>query len=120
MLSCTCSEWDGDPGSWWYFIPNDFVQLNTKRRKRCSSCKELIDIGADCLEFERERYPYTDIEEKISGSEIDMPPLWMCEKCGEIYLNLQDIGYCLGPQDDMREALVKYHELTGFKVMEAV
>ncbi len=119
MLSCICPEAD-EPGSWWYFTPDDFTRLDTKRRRRCSSCKELIDIGAECLKFRRERSAYDDLEEEIKGSEIDMPPLWMCEKCGEIFLNLEDVGYCLNPMDDMRDALAEYHELTGFKVMEAV
>lgn len=105
MLSCSCSDWDGD--GWWYYPPNDFTKFKAKRRKRCCSCKELIDIGADCLEFCRTR-----------GDEIGMAPLHMCEKCGEIYFNLESAGYCLDIIENMNDYLKEYHELTGFKPAE--
>ena len=114
MLSCECREWDGEKGTWAFESPDNFSTLETKRRKRCSSCVELIDIGADCLKFWRVRAPYTDIEERIKGEEISMPPLYMCEKCGEIYLNLEAIGYCFAPTDGMKESLATYWKLTGF------
>lgn len=113
MLSCSCPETDG-PGCWWCFPSDDFIRLDTKRRQRCSSCNELINVGDECLKFERERAAYDELEEEERGSEIAMAPLWMCEKCGEIFLNLDDAGYCLNPTDDMRDVLAEYHELTGF------
>lgn len=115
MLTCSCPEPRGDPGEWWYFPPDDFTMLQTKRGRRCSSCKNLIDKGMECLEFKRERFPYTDIEEDICGEEISMSSLYMCDKCGEIFMNLTDIGYCLSPTDNMAENLYEYWELTGFK-----
>lgn len=115
MLSCSCPEWDGEPGTWAFFEPKDFVIFNSKRRKRCSSCTDLINIGAECLEFERLRSAYTEIEERILGEEIIAPPLFMCEKCGEIYLNLKDAGYCMSPVDVMQECLKEYWEMTGFR-----
>jgi len=114
MLSCECGEWDGEPGTWAYDPPNDFSKLETKRARRCSSCNELIKVGADCLKFSRVRSAYTEIEERICGEEINMAPLFMCERCGEIYLNLEDAGYCLFPDEEMTEALEEYWELTGF------
>jgi len=113
-LSCSCGDWEGEPGSWTYFDPEDFIKFSKARRKRCSSCKKLIGIGDDCLEFLRERAPYTEIEERICGEEIPMSPLFMCEHCGEIYLNLSAVGYCLSPDNSMDEYLMEYHELTGF------
>ncbi len=44
-----------------------------------------------------------------------MSSLFVCGKCGEIYLNLAEIGYCLGPKDDMGEAIEEYWEMTGFE-----
>jgi len=114
MLSCSCPEWDGDPGTWAFYPPEDFITFSKKRRKRCSSCQELINSGSLCLEFERIRGPYTDIEERISGEEITMPSLFMCEKCGEQYLNLSAIGYCPGPTDNQLDLLKEYQEMTGF------
>lgn len=113
-LSCSCPDWDKEPGTWCFFPPDDFTVFQGKRRKRCCSCNELIEIGALHLEFHRERAPYNDIEERILGEEIPMMPLRMCESCGETYLNLSAIGYCLVPTDDMRECLAEYWEETGF------
>jgi hypothetical protein len=75
----------------------------------------LIEKGALCLEFERVRSPYDDIDERINGDEIPIAPWYMCESCGEIYLNLSDAGYCLWLGDDLREKLSEYWDVTGFK-----
>jgi len=113
-LSCSCGEWDGESG-WCFYGPDDFVQLKTKRRRRCSSCTVLIDLGAECLEFSRERAPLSTVEMNIYGDTVPMSSLWMCSDCGEIYLNLTAAGYCLTPGEDMRECLREYHQRTGFK-----
>lgn len=114
-LSCSCPEWEGEEGTWAYFVPNDFSIFTGKRRKRCGSCNNLIEIGSKCLKFNRIRNPITEIEEKICGEEISMPPLFMCEQCGEQYLNLDALGYCISPIDCVPDLLNEYHELTGFK-----
>lgn len=111
-LSCSCSEWDGD--GWFYIAPDDFTTLKTKRRKRCSSCNKLIDLGAVCCEFERYRGPITDIEERIHGGEIQIASYFMCEECSEIFLNLTALDYCIDITQDMREDLKEYHLITGF------
>ena len=114
MLSCSCPEWDGDPDTWMFFFPDDFEKFNAKRRKRCKSCNDLINIGSDCIKFTRIRSPRSDIEERIYGDEIPMLSLVWCEKCAEIYFNLTEIGYCLTPTDSAREVIEEYWELTGF------
>lgn len=125
-LSCSCpygDEWDGGPGDWLYMYstPRDFKPLETSKRKRCVSCNALINIGAPCLIFPRYRNPYSDIEAEIIGFDWNgEPPIriadhYHCEKCGEIFLNLEDLGYCLSPRDNMPDTLAEYHELTGFK-----
>lgn len=113
-LSCTCNEWDGEPGSWFYYPPKDFSKLETKRRKRCKSCEMLIDIGADCLIFERERASEYEIEERLYGDTVTISPYYMCGPCGEIYFNLTEAGFCMAPNESMAENLQEYHELTGF------
>ena len=115
-LSCTCHDYDGEPGTWAFYPPDDFTTLQTNRRKRCSSCGDLINIGAECLIFPRTRCPNDDIEEKIhgDGAEIPISSLYMCAECGEIYLNLEAAGYCLSPVDDMFDNLCEYWETTGF------
>ena len=112
-LSCDCrSAGDG----WWYEPDSsiDFIPLVATRRKRCYSCKQLIGINDLCLRFLRYRSPLTDIEERICGDEVELAPAYLCESCGEVYLNLSDIGYCYWMGDDLRENLREYWELTGF------
>ena len=119
MLSCDC-DYDGD--GWWYEDQSDFSPLETSKRKRCRSCGELIDINALCIAFKRWRFPSTEIEEKIYGAEdaeIKMADWHICESCGEIYLNLTDLGYCYILGDDLRVMLREYHKLTGFKQKDA-
>ncbi len=115
MLSCSCGEWEGE--GWYYINPSDFTKLSTTRRKRCCSCQELININADCLEFDRYRAPKDEIEIKIFGEdeEIEIATWYMCEGCGEIFLNLEDLGYCLSIETPMQEYLAEYQEMTGFK-----
>ncbi len=114
MLSCSCSE---DDYSWFYFMPNDFVCLDTKRRRRCCSCRNLIDLKSLCLKIERYRDPKTFVEDKIyeDVGEVPISPYWLCESCGEIFLNLTEIGYCLDLGIDLRKYLQEYHEISGFK-----
>ena len=112
MLSCSC-EWDGE--SWWNIPPDDFTILKTNQRKRCRSCNKLIDIGSACIAFERYRCPVTNIEERICGDEVQLASRYLCEWCGEMYLNLEALGYCYFFGDSLVEIMQEYWELTGFK-----
>lgn len=112
MLSCSC---DFDSAAEWYYIPQKFGKFSRKRRKRCCSCDHLISNGDICLTFDRHRYPLTDIEEKICGDEVPLADWFMCEKCGETFLNLSDLGFCIELGSEMAELLSDYWKLTGFK-----
>jgi hypothetical protein len=131
-LSCSCDyDYDQDPGDWTYCLCRidsyKFRPLETSRRVRCCSCKELIDIGSLVVRHRRHRYPYDDIESRIKiGRDIedafcDPPTIRMsnhyqCERCGEIWLNLQALGFeCLSPGENMPDALAEYHDLTGWE-----
>jgi hypothetical protein len=110
-LMCGCdSDWYPEPGDWTWGASKDYAPLSAKRRKRCCSCNELIDVGALSIEFCRVRIPDTDIEVRIYGEDGEIPIAsnWMCEKCGDLYLSLEAIGYCMNPRDDMGE-LLKEH-----------
>ena len=110
MLTCSCPEYDGDG---WYYIPADwFKPLNTARRKRCCSCQTLIDIGSESLEMTRGRASYGQVEEKIYGEEIELASWYMCEVCGEQFLNLEALGYCLDITSNMLNCLAEYRELS--------
>lgn len=112
-LTCECPEIDN--AAWYYDPPADFTVLDTSRRKRCSSCGKLIDVGAECLKFHRWRGPRSDVEEWIYGDEIPLADWWMCEKCGEHFLNLEALGYCISPDENVMELLLEYQEMTGFR-----
>ncbi len=113
MLSCSC---DIDSDSWYYILPNyHFKQFIHKRRKRCCSCKGFIEINALCVEFDRYRSPVSDVEERICGDEVGLASWFMCEWCGEMYYNLEALGYCMYLGDSMKENLENYWDLTGFK-----
>lgn len=127
-LSCSCDvDWDPEPGEWTYWFEDDsldFEKLSTSKRKRCCSCKELIDIGSLCIKYSRFRHPRNEIESRIYGIDwecfeepiIKIANHFHCEKCGEIFLNLTDLGFeCLWPGEDMNGSLKEYHEMTGFK-----
>lgn len=93
-FACAC---DVDDSEGWYYYKDDceFKPLNTKRRQRCVSCRDLIDVGADCGEFERYRPPQNDIEERIWGDEVKLASWYMCEDCYGCVLSVEEAGGCL-------------------------
>lgn len=120
MLSCDCTFEPGDSDEWYHNAEHFqiFVGLGRtgKRRARCYSCKELIELYSQCSEFTRFRVPSSDIEERIYGEEVQLASYFMCEKCSEIFFNLTELGFCMNIYDgSMQTALAEYHKLTGFK-----
>lgn len=114
-LSCSC-DFEPEPGDKCWWPPEDFIVFSEKRRKRCVSCGKLIELGSSVLKFRRFRIPNAEVECKIYGEdgEIPLAPWYVCEKCGEIYLNLVAIGYeCIVPREILA-AQKEYWELTGF------
>ncbi|HID69898.1 MAG TPA: hypothetical protein EYP35_05410 [Desulfobacterales bacterium] len=78
----------------------------------------MIDLDSEVLKFNRVRYPISDVEVKIYGEdgEIHLAPWYMCAACGEIFLNLNALGFCIDIElDSMPGLLEDYHEMTGFK-----
>lgn len=115
MLSCRslCDDDSGD--NWYYYYPDDFSIFKRQRRKRCCSCNRLIGDGEQCVIFNRYRPARPDIEERIRGDEISLADFFMCEKCGEIYFNLSELGYCISLGSSMQDMLSEYQEMTGFR-----
>jgi len=111
-LTCDCdTDWYPEPGDWmWSDSVSDYMSLSGKRRKRCCSCKELIDVGSLVTRHNRVRIPDTDIEVRIYGDDGEIPiaPDWMCERCSDLYLSLEELGYCISPRDDMRDLVKEY------------
>ena len=115
-LSCSCSDDDGD-AVWYWWPPKDYSLLATTKRKRCSSCKSLIDVGSTVAEFARSRPARTEIEERITQTEGDPEAIWLassylCEECADIWFSLSELGFeCVGPGENMRSVAKEYHEI---------
>lgn len=112
-LSCSCNDYDGD--GWYHFGPveDDYYTLDTKRWRKCCSCKALILPGDLCAKFNRACAPRTDIEERISGDEVSLAPWFMCEGCADQYFNLEALGFCVTLGDNMMNLLREYVEMKG-------
>lgn len=116
-LSCSC-DYDGDGDyAWSYSPPKDYSVFGGKRRKRCSSCNALIDIGAICAKFARNRLPISDVEERIYGEdgEIDLADMTLCEECADMYFSLSALGFkCVAPDENMRDLCREYAEIAKY------
>jgi len=108
-LSCSC-DYDPEPGMIIWYSPNDYSLLTTTKRKRCCSCNELIDKGSISTSFERYKIPDSEIEESIygEGGEIPMASKYMCERCSDLYFSINELGFCINLDDDMRDLVKEY------------
>lgn len=109
-LSCSC-EYDYDGEGWgWNTIKE--IKMPVGVRKRCCSCKTLIQICSPALEFNRFRDAITDVECKIYGDNyIDLAPWYLCEICSDLYWSLDELGYCVELGDNMHELVAEYAQL---------
>ena len=109
-LSCYCFE---DREADWYFDsdPSYTDMPNFARRRRCKSCKTLLEPDATVLQFRRFRTWADDIEYRIHGDWVDLAPWWHCETCGDLYLSLAELDFCVDPSENMHELLAEYHSL---------
>lgn len=121
-LSCSCDfgDYEPDPGQWefdCYWSKIDFEPLTELKHKLCISCGSLIYWNEPCLKFPRARHPHDEIEAEAHGVDwehfeepvIKISPAYSCEKCGEIWLNLESLGFeCLSPAENMPEMLKQY------------
>ena len=114
MLSCNYDSY-----KWCYDIPDGFTFYKGLIGKRCCICGKMVNFGDICVKFTRYREISSDIEERIYGDDFPLAPYYMCEKCGEIYLNLSVLGFCLNIEESMTEALKNYWDLMGFKKGES-
>lgn len=109
-LSCYC-ESDGD-FEWYYLPPNDFSTLETKRSRKCSSCKQKIKVGETVAKFRRFRSPVNDIEERIYGEDVKLAPYYMCETCGGLFFAIQEMDMCCDIEKNIKEQIAEYREIT--------
>lgn len=77
----------------------------------------MIEVAAVCVQFDRFRFPQNDIEERIHGDdgEIMLAPRYLCEPCGDLFFSLEELGYCVSPDENMRELVAQYAVMKGEK-----
>lgn len=119
-LTCGYNELELEPGRIYYYYPEDFTKLEGKRRRRCTSCKRLINIGSFVFPIRWFKVPDDEIEINIYGEDGEIPRAntYLCEACGEIHLNLLDLGYHVDYDDDMRQALKDYHSTVELQTLK--
>ena len=122
-LSCSCSdEWDGD--GWYWELKQEtvghdpleteyFFHLAADKSRRCCSCQSKIRPGDLALVFKRYQSSNAFQYERLGWETVEIAPWYMCERCGEQYLNLEDLGYCIDIAENMFDLLAEYREMHG-------
>lgn len=107
-LSCSIGEYDSDGDSWYFYPPEDYTKFTRDRRKRCS-CGELVDKESICTEFSRARAVRSLIEECIYGDEVPLAPMYLCERCSDLYFSFIELGFvAVCPAENMLELAKEY------------
>ena len=116
-LSCSC---DLDDAAWYYEFSDYQEMPELPRRKRCKSCRQLINPGDDIVKAYRHRPARDDVEISIYGEEpeaVKMAPWYYCDECGGILLTLSEpkhlggLEYCsIDIERPARELLKLHHE----------
>lgn len=109
-LTCTCPE-EAEGDGTWYYLPEDYSILATKKSRRCFSCHTKIKPGELCVAFPRARAPTHWIDRSCHGDEVPMVPWHLCEGCADIYFNLVELGYCIKLGDSMQDLLDEYKQI---------
>ena len=105
-LSCSCG--DSDDWAWTYQPPVRYTTFPILRRRKRCSCGDLIKPGEQVAMFECSRPPRSDIEERIYGEEVPIADKWLCERCSDLYFSFAELGYCVGPDENMLELVEEY------------
>lgn len=93
-LSCECyDDYDYD---YYYTCTEEFEII--RFATTCYSCKCNILPGDQVLPFDITDDHYTEV--------CDVK--FHCEKCGEVFLNLEDLGFCIDFEDNMLKLLEEY------------
>lgn len=102
----------------------DFSQMPLDTTGLCSSCQKELAPGDIALKHTCWRYPtdeevdqYYD-EDQEGGydeeAQVPLPDKYLCERCGEIRMNLEALEYAICIEDDMQSLLHEYQQMTGF------
>lgn len=110
-LSCDY-ESDWEPGMTAWNFPANPAPLQTKRGRKCASCRCALAPGAVVTEWRRYKVPEYEIELAIYGEDGDCGPprasAFHCADCTMLAAFLSSFKYAFQPDDDMR-ALAREH-----------
>ena len=110
-LSCGCDFNPEDYDFYWEGF-TQFKPMRIGRRKRCVSCKVLINIVSDVIEFYNYRRTREGIEEEIYGDSFQLASSFMCEECSGLFLSLRELGYdCLDINEPMKHYVSEHNYL---------
>ena len=108
-ISCACELDDPD---WYYEVHDQPCTLDTRRSRKCVSCRVRIAVGDTAYRIIRYRSPSRDIEERIYGNEVPMSTWYFCPGCAAIYHALAKVNACVDlGKDDLRDALQEFNEM---------
>lgn len=107
-LDCLCDC--DDESDVVFFDPDDYsIMPARKRRVRCKSCKEIISDGDVVAEFRIVRQNMSEVEERIYGDDgVPLASRFLCESCSDIFFNLFERGFNVGPYEDLRKTMQDY------------
>lgn len=117
-LHCSCPDPDGP--DWTEIEPpaadDAYITFAGRRATRCWSCDDRIRPGDTCTEFQRLRAP-TDFEcDRLNWREdegVPLAPRHICERCGDIYWSLTELGFCVFPNENQLDMLNDYHDFVA-------
>lgn len=112
-LSCSCADWDPEPGDIDWYAPSDFSTYGGRRATKCISCGARIAPGDAVGRWRRMKIPKSDVEIAIHGEdgEIPLASRFHCEVCAGLHFSLADLGYCDEPYKDQRQRAREYAEM---------
>lgn len=97
-LTCECS----DDYEFMYMPPDDYGTL--QKPATCSSCRRAMSLGETVAVFST--MWYDDNGEEEYGDDMVM-----CEECSDLFFSLEELGFCVGPEENMKHLLKEYVEL---------
>ena len=123
-MSLSCAAYADGDGEWWWKCNLNTYPLKTKRSRKCCSCGDKISVGEDCAIVYRNHAPNNDIEERIHGDEVPMATWYLCDKCNDLAISLDELGFCFSLGDESIQQQIKdymtlaLHIIQGMKKME--
>ena len=117
-LTCYCGDGDYD---WYYHSPNDYFEIKKidrlyppQKKKKCSSCGDIIEWDSTVARFYRYRFPTLWEADHIynDDDEIYLADYYLCEKCADLYFSFQELGFeCVSPSENMIQLAKEYGEI---------